>query len=406
MSRNPSLPTYAHYKATFAGRPMPFAYVNLDLLDENIRQILARAGGKKIRIASKSVRCRRILSHLLEASPEIQGLMCFTSTEAVWLSQQGFDDLLIAYPTWHPEHLSAVLHETARGKQIILMVDSVEHVRQIQAVAETFAERGTPVHQPVCLDLDMSTKLPGVHFGVFRSPVRGLDAALQVFSAIKSASHLELSSLMGYEAQIAGVGDQMPGQALKNSAVRFLKKRSVRQLARRRGAVVRELEKAGAQLAIVNGGGTGSMETTRREAWVTEITVGSGFYNSHLFDYYSNFRHLPAAGFAIEIVRQPQPGIYTCHGGGYVASGSVGKERLPVLHLPEGARFHPNEAAGEVQTPVLYRGNQVLRHGDPVFLRHSKAGELCERFNQLLLVRDGAVIEEVPTYRGEGQCFL
>jgi hypothetical protein len=39
-------------------------------------------------------------------------------------------------------------------------------------------------------------------------------------------------------------------------------------------------------------------------------------------------------------------------------------------------------------------------------MRHSKAGELCERFNALLLVSDGAIIGEAPTYRGEGQAFL
>ena len=146
------------------------------------------------------------------------------------------------------------------------------------------------------------------------------------------------------------------------------------------------------------------MESTRAEVAVTEITAGSGFYASHLFDYYDNFKHLPAAGYAVEVVRQPQPGIYTCLGGGYVASGAPGVDKIPLPYLPEGARLHPNEGAGEVQTPILYKGQ--LKEGDPVFMRHSKAGELCERFNELLLVRAGKVIDRVPTYRGEGKCFL
>lgn len=394
-------PSYQQYREIFRGRPTPFAFVNMDLLDENIRQLVDRAGDKTIRIASKSVRCTHILRYLLDSSPKMQGLMCFTAPEAVWLSQQGFDDLLIAYPFWHEEQVKAVCGELKNGKQIILMVDSTEQIEHLQALAKE-----NDVQIPLCLDLDMSSKLPGIHFGVFRSPLNDEKTALKLQKAISEASHLELQALMGYEAQIAGLGDRMPGQALKNIAVGLLKKRSIKEVARRRASVVNALQKAGAKLKIVNGGGTGSMESTREEAAVTEITVGSGFYNSHLFDYYSNFQHLPAAGYAIGIVRQPQANIYTCQGGGYVASGSVGKERLPLPWLPAGAKLHPNEGAGEVQTPIIYKGPEKLAPGDPIFLRHSKAGELCERFNTLLLVRDGKISDEVPTYRGEGQCFL
>ena len=59
-----------------------------------------------------------------------------------------------------------------------------------------------------------------------------------------------------------------------------------------------------------------------------------------------------------------------------------------------------------MQTPICYTGGAALSLGDPIFMRHSKAGELCERFNTLLLVSDGAVVGEAPTYRGEGQAFL
>jgi D-serine deaminase-like pyridoxal phosphate-dependent protein len=41
-----------------------------------------------------------------------------------------------------------------------------------------------------------------------------------------------------------------------------------------------------------------------------------------------------------------------------------------------------------------------------VYLRHTKAGELCERFDRLHLIAGDEVVEVVPTYRGEGQTFL
>jgi D-serine deaminase-like pyridoxal phosphate-dependent protein len=392
---------YAYYKAAFAGRAMPFAYVDLDLLERNIAAVLARAGDKRVRVASKSVRNVWVLRHILDAGPGIQGVMCFTAREAAYLAAQGFDDLLIGYPTWHADDLAAVAQATASGARITLMVDSLAHVER----AESAAQRAG-VRLPLCLDVDMSLALPGLHFGAWRSPLRTAADARPIVERIVGSQHVWLEGIMGYEGQIAGVGDNYPGKALKNALVRRLKRRSARELARRRAAVVEMARAAGAQLRFVNGGGTGSLATTRLEAAVTEITVGSAFYSPALFDNYRDFRYLPAAGFAVEIVRRPAPNIYTCLGGGYVASGVAGGDKLPQPYLPSGARLDPLEGAGEVQTPTHYTGPERLAVGDPIFLRHSKAGELCERFTQLLLVRDGGVVGEAATYRGDGQCFL
>jgi D-serine deaminase-like pyridoxal phosphate-dependent protein len=394
-------PSYQSYKTAFAGLEMPFAWLDLDRMEENAKAILGRAGDKKIRIATKSIRSVPVLERILKMDARFQGLMCFTGPEAVWLSSLGFDDLLIAYPTWHPAQIQAICAEVRKGKRITCMVDSHAHVHHLDAIA--LAEG---VKLPICLDLDLSLKVAGIHFGVFRSQIDSVAAALALHAEIKKANGLNLHALMGYEAQVAGLGDRIPGQKLKNIAIRSLKKRSIRFVEKQRQAVVEALRQDGAILGLINGGGTGSMEFNRTEKVVTEITVGSGFFQSHLFDYYDNFRHQPAAGFAVEIVRQPQANIWTCHGGGYVASGAMGPEKAPLPYLPSGAKLHPNEGAGEVQTPVVYDGPEKLQLGDPIFFRHSKAGELCERFNQLHLLAKGKCIGTFPTYRGVGQCFL
>src|SRR5215472_12201446 len=392
---------YAYFKEIFSDRTMPFAYLDLDLLEQNIRQVEIRASGKRVRLASKSLRSVAVMRRVLSADPCFQGIMCYTSREAVYLAKQGFEDLLIGYPTWHEQDITAVAQATAAGAHITLMVDSIEHVEQSEKVAQ---RQG--VRLPLCLDIDMSEDLPGLHFGVWRSPLRTPEQVRPVIERIMASSHVELSGIMGYEAQIAGVGDHYPGKMLKNILVRGLKHRSTREVAARRAAIIELIRVYGVQLRFVNGGGTGSIATTRKEPAITEITVGSGFYSPSLFDNYRDFRYLPAAGFAIEIVRRPRHSIYTCLGGGYVASGSAGPEKLPQPFLPYGARLLPLEGAGEVQTPIWYEGTEQLNIGDPVFLRHAKAGELCERFTHLLLVTNGTVADEVTTYRGDGQCFI
>ncbi|HVB74989.1 MAG TPA: amino acid deaminase/aldolase [Ktedonobacteraceae bacterium] len=392
---------YAYYREIFNGYPMPFAFVDLDLLDQNIRQIVNRAQGKRVRLASKSIRSVAILRRIFAADTCFQGIMCFTALEAVYLAAQGFQDLLIGYPAWNEQDIAAVARATADGAQIALMIDSVEHVERIEKIAAEYA-----VRLPVCLEIDMSIDIPGLHFGVWRSPVRAVEQAKPILKRIKASPHIWLDGLMGYEAQIAGVGDNFPGQKAKNALIRRLKLRSIAEIAERRAALVALARTSGINPRFVNGGGTGSIASTREEAVVTEITVGSGFYAPALFDNYRDFRYSPAAAYAIEIVRRPQPTLYTCLGGGYIASGSVGPEKQPQPYLPRGAKLLSLEGAGEVQTPIRYNGPIPLNLGEPIFMRHSKAGELCERFTHLHLVAHGAVVDTVPTYRGDKQCFI
>lgn len=392
---------YSAYKATFAGQRMPFAFLDLDLLDENVRQVVARAGAKRIRVASKSIRCVAALRRILAADSRFIGVMCLTAREAVFLAEQGIEDILIGYPGSSEADVADVILATQAGNSITMMVDDVRQIERIEAVARAHGAR-----LPVCLDIDMSLDLPGLHFGTWRSPLRSVEEARPLVERILASPHLSLDGLMGYEAQIAGVGDNYPGKAARNRLVRALKRRSVRLVAERRAAVVEMIRSQGGQLRFVNGGGSGSMTSTGAEAAVTEITVGSAFFAPALFDNYREFRYQPAVGFAVEIVRQPGPGRYTCLGGGYVASGAPGVDRLPQPYLPGGVRLDPLEGAGETQTPLRYDGPFALDIGDPVFFRHAKAGELCERFSQLLLVEDGKILGDATTYRGDGQCFL
>jgi D-serine deaminase-like pyridoxal phosphate-dependent protein len=113
-------------------------------------------------------------------------------------------------------------------------------------------------------------------------------------------------------------------------------------------------------------------------------------------------RPLRAAGLRLG----PGHGVVTVLGGGYIASGAAGADRVPRPALPPGLRLTGQEGAGEVQTPVRGSAADALAIGGRVYFRHAKAGELCERFATLLLVEGDRVVGEVPTYRGEGRTFL
>ena len=394
-------PGYDFYKNALAGHRLPAAFIDLDALDANLADLRARAGRLPIRLVTKSVRSVAILRRVLASGAPFRGLMCYSPAEAAWLASQGFDDLLVAYPSVEPTDLRAVAAQLRAGRTIVLMVDSAAQVQRIAAIAKLEG-----VVQPLAIDLDMSSDFPGLHFGVFRSPVNGPDAALALAAEIARHPSLRLDGLMGYESQIAGLMDEVPGQGAKNAVIRLLKRRSIPEVNERRRATVAALAAAGHTLRFVNGGGTGSFESTRNDSSVTELAAGSGLYVPTLFDHYRAFRGRPAAGFAVAVTRAPAPGIVTCAGGGYPASGPGGADRMPKPWLPEGCTLVATEGAGEVQTPVRVPAGVALAPGDPLLFRHAKAGELCERFNELLLIEGGAVVDKVATYRGDGKCFF
>ena len=394
---------YQYYKQALITNQYPLCFLDVDFLKENCKQIKARiTHSNKIRVASKSIRSVEVLKIIMNFDSDLfSGIMCFSMDEAVFLSQKGFDNLLVAYPCMQQNLIENICSEIKKGKTIVLMVDCKNHVDKIQSVAAKMN-----VQVPICIDIDMSTDFPGLHFGVWRSSLTNKNQVMDLVDHIQKNKNISLDGVMGYEAQIAGVGDHTPGQALKNKAIQLLKKISQKEISKKRKEIVDAINNKGIKLKFVNGGGTGSIEQTCSENVITEVAVGSGFYSPSLFDYYSNFKHQSALAFAIEIVRKPKPNVYTCHGGGYIASGSVGKEKLPIPYLPLGLKLFENEGAGEVQTPFIYSGDEKIEIGDPIFMRHAKAGELCERFNEIILIENGKIIGKVPTYRGEGKCFL
>lgn len=387
--------TYEQLRTIFADHTYPLAFVDLDALDNNIRLHAGRAGDKHIRVASKSIRCPEVMRRVLDYGPSYRGIMAYHGREALWLAEAGFDNILLGYPVVDRVLLREIGKQIGTGKDLVLMVDSAVHLQLLNELG-----RELDVVYPVCVDLDLSVDFGPLHFGVWRSPLRSVADLAELVGELKKQPFVRLEGLMGYEAQIAGLGDEVPGLGWKNAVIRRLKKLSLPIIRRRRAEAVELLRAEGFPPRFVNGGGTGSLESTREEAVVTEITVGSGFFASHLFDYYRGFQARPALAYGVQIVRQPKAGIFTAHGGGYIASGGLDASKAPRVFLPAGARLDPNEGAGEVQTPIHYQGDEPLQIGDPIFLRHAKAGELCEHFDELLLLRGDAIVGRAKTYRG------
>ena len=383
----------------------PYGVISVPALAHNAFDMLRRANGMPIRVASKSVRVRAVLDAVL-ALPGYHGVLAYTLPEALWLATDtpyatGITDVVLGYPTVDSAAIARLASDAELARRVTIMVDSVDQLDLIDAI--TAPKQRAAIR--VCIELDASWRAAGVgHIGVRRSPVHSVAEAMTLAHAIVDRPGFSLVGMMAYEAQIAGLAND-PKNRARGVAVRFVQRRSANELRARRAAVVRAVRDI-APLEFVNGGGTGSLEGTSAELAVTEVAAGSGLFGPSLFDHYRHFTPAPAAAFALSVVRKPTPALATMLGGGWIASGPPGRDRLPVVVWPEGMRMLGNEMAGEVQTPLAGAPAAQLATGDRVWLRHTKAGELSEHLNEFLIVDNGRVVETVPTYRGEGKAFL
>ncbi len=400
--------SWKRFRRVLDGSPLPAALVDMDALDANIALLTGALGDRQtLRIATKSVRVPALLRHILErGGSKVRGLMTYSAHETVWLAEQGFTDLLLGYPISRADEAAAVVRAAART-DVWVTVDDLAQARLLSAAAQ-----GAGITLRLCVDVDVSWRpMNGAaHLGVRRSPIRAPEDAVRLARGVRDLPGLKIDAVLAYEAQVAGLRDAV-GEGASEAAMglvrKLIKASSVPLAARRRRAVVDALRGEGVTVSLVNGGGSGSVHSTARDSTCSEITAGSGFLDSHLFDGYDRLPFQPAAFFAIAVARRSDPDHLTCTGGGYIASGPPGADRSPLVHAPRGLRPVGLEGFGEVQTPFQVGPDAPpLNVGDPVICRHAKAGELAERFNRYLLFRGEAVVDAVSTYRGLGQCFF
>ncbi len=349
----------ARYDRATAHLDAPLAIVDLEAFDANADDLVRRAGGKPIRVASKSVRCRALLERVL-ARDGFAGIMSFTLAESIWLARSGFDDVLLAYPSVDTAGYAELTGDPKLAAAVTVMVDDPAQLRLIDE-----ARRGGTETVRVCLELDTSLKLLGgrVRVGALRSPLHSAEQVAGMARAVVGRPGFELVGIMAYEGHIAGVGDAVAGRPLRSRAVRLMQTTARKELTRRRAEVVRAVRAVAPGLEFVNGGGTGSVQQTAAEDAVTEIAAGSGLYRS------SPVRQLHVlqrtSGRALRAARRTPSGCRGRHGARRRLSGLGGRRAPTGSRSPtfrKGCGTTPRRAGrGADPAARLPRGRPVHR---------------------------------------------
>lgn len=383
----------------------PTLVVDLTAFDENADDLVRRAAGTPIRVASKSLRVPTLIRRALD-TPGFAGVLAYTLAEALWLVENDVcDDVVVAYPSVDRAALAALVASPRAASRITIMVDDVAHLDAVDALR---ASTAVPVR--VAIDIDAGLRWGGQAVGPRRSPLYDVGSVTDLALLVIERPGFQLAGVMTYEGQVAGVPDDVPHQRAKSAVVRKIKQLSIAQLQVRRTAIAEALEGLVghgefAGLGFWNAGGSGSIESSAADPVVTEVTAGSGLLGPTLFDGYQSFRPRPAAFFGLPVTRRPSADVATVHGGGLIASGPAGADRAPTPWAPAGLRLTGLEGAGEVQTPLVGTNAATLAIGDLVWFRHAKSGEPFEHGRDVLLLEGDRFVEKVSSYRGHGLAF-
>src|SRR5262249_55893308 len=154
----------------------------------------------------------------------------YSLAEALWLHATGVsDNLLVAYPTVNRAALRALAADAAARRHITVTIDSTAHLDFIDA---TLGDGHPEIR--VCLELDVSWRPVArgqlVHIGTLRSPLRTPEQAAVFAETILARPGFSLVGVMGYEGQIAGLGDAPPGHPVRAALVRIIQARSAVEL--------------------------------------------------------------------------------------------------------------------------------------------------------------------------------
>ena len=378
---------YGYYCEAFAERPLPLSYLDLDLLEGNIRSVLERSGNKQLRLDARMLQCPQVLQRVMRSHTRFHGIKCSTVAEAVRLSQfESLSDTLVAYPTLQHSALEQACAAIADGHQITLTVDAPAHLGYL---AQAAVRSG--VHVPLCVEIDMSMARAELKGPGRRSAIRATDTLLKLVEAIDERAGLQFRGVVTYDTQRNHFAEWMATEGSRADAT--LNERNAEHVRAWRQSLAEALRAHGHDDFLFNCSGLAGMAFNAGHTAVTEITVGAA-----LFGFDPEEPHeVPAAGYAAEVIRRTDHDRYACLVDGHAASHAADGGSLPQPYLPEGARLDALRGAGEAQLPICYAG--ALDLGDMIFLHPTDTGELCERFSHLLLVQDGAIVGEAETYR-------
>jgi D-serine deaminase-like pyridoxal phosphate-dependent protein len=361
--------------------PTPALVIDLEAMESNLAKMNAFAEGKKIglRPHTKTHKCPIIAKKQIAGGAV--GVCAAKVSEAEVMVDAGIENVLVTSPVVTKEKIDRVLALAKRSSGVAIVVDQEKNVRDYDAAA-----RAAGVKLNVLVDLNVGTDRTGIAMG---------KPALALAEAIRKSSSLSFQGLQAY----AGHLQHLRGFEYRKQASLMTMGRAVETR--------RAIEKAGFDVPILTGGGTGTYNIDADIDGLTDLQVGSylfmdvnyrniGGQNGAVYD---DFR--PSLFVLATAISQPAQGRITIDAG-YKAF-ATDQEPPDPLSLPGVSYRWAGDEHGvlEFRDP---RGPAEVNLGDKVLLIASHCDPTVNLYDHYYPFRNERVEEMWPiSARGRSQ---
>ncbi len=373
------------------GPMRPCLVLDLDRLDRNI-EVLRRSirAPKHYRVVAKSLPSERLIAYVFEKA-QANRLMAFhqpfLNAEARAFPDA---DILLGKPL--PARSAQIFYREHRGRfdparQLQWLIDTPQRLRQYLQLAQAL---GTKLR--INLEIDV-----GLHRGGVQSPAE-LDAQLGLIRA--NPAHLEFSGFMGYDPHVVKL-PRLAGSRRELFA-------AVRQ---RYGAFTEWARTHYPDLwheqLTLNGAGSPTYRLYESDTLLNDLSVGSALVKPTDFDLDTLAEHVPALFIATPVLKTTDGlQLPELDGLSRLARAWDPNQRRGFFIYGGYWKAQPESPQG-LQTSGLYgrSSNQELLTGsaaidlapdDQVFLRPTQSEGVMLEFGDLVVLRDGRVIDQWP----------
>ncbi len=297
----------------------PALIIDLDAMERNIRRMADYFADRpaKLRPHTKTHKCPIVAHKQIAAGA--RGITCAKLGEAEVMASSGIKDILIANQIIGKEKI-ARLAALARHADVIVAVDDPANARDLSDAARVF---GSEIGVVVEVDVGMG-----------RCGTRTTGQTVSLARLLDSLEGLGFRGLMGYEGHCVFIQDrkdQVEKCHLANSML---------------VEAAEAVRRAGIEVEIVSGGGTGTYDITGSYPGVTEVEAGSYvFMDTRYLGVIGGFE--PALTVLATVISRPGKDVVITDAGMKTVTQEFG---LPALKGVQGAELVKlSEEHGQIQ---------------------------------------------------------
>lgn len=341
----------------------PALLLDLGALNHNINTMAAFFASRRCRLRPhfKSHKCTHIARLQLDAGAV--GMTCAKLGEAEVLADAGIRDILIANEIVGPLKIGRLIALCARANPMVA-VDSADNIRMLSAHA---AAAGVTLR--VLVEVDVGMGRCGVAPGQPAADLAALAASLP---------GLKFEGLQGYEGHCVDLRDA--GERVRQARASIELLVSTRRL----------IERAGIEVRIVSGGGTGTYDINGDTPGVDEVQAGSYAAMDWWYtDIRPEFRQ--AMSILTTVVSHTKPRIAIID----VGRKGVGAEwGAPRLKNPDDGRVI--SYTSEEHTTIELSGKREMNVGDRIEIIPSHGCTTSNLYREFIVHQNGEVVAKWP----------